>query len=160
MKYRFLKLIAIMFLTNFVRCTIWVVSSVLIRRFLCTKIFVSVSADSEDLHDVLDYLGEKQGKCYDIGGALRLSEDRLAKIRSECPSNNNTEALRMIIDDWLRKKYTTKRHGLPTWKALVKAVKSPFGGDDPELAERIAKHHPPQPSEGILICMCTVKPLN
>ena len=114
-------------------------------------IFVSVSADSKDLRGVLDYLGSKQGKCYDIGSALGLSEDRLAKIRSECPSDNNTKALRTIIYDWLKKKYDTKQHGPPTWKALVEAVESSLGGDDPELAERIAKDHPPQPSEGILI---------
>ena len=114
-------------------------------------IFVSVSADSKDLRGVLDYLGSKQGKCYDIGSALGLSEDWLEKIRSECPSDNNTKALRTIIYDWLKKKYDTKQHGPPTWKALVEAVESSLGGDDPELAERIAKDHPPQPSEGILI---------
>ena len=129
-----------------------------VPRILRTIIFVFVSAGKEDLHDVLDYLGVKQGKCYDIGSALRLSGDRLAKIRSECPSVNNTEALRTIIIDWLNKNYNTKRHGPPTWKALVKAVKSSFGGDDPELAERIAKDHPPQPSEGILLCNVYSKP--
>ena len=113
--------------------------------------FVSVSAGSVDLYDVLKYLGNKQGKCYDIGSALRLGEDRLAKIQSEFPGDT-TRALVTIIDDWLIKNYDTKRHGDPTWKALVKAVKSPSGGDDKELAEEIAKDHPAQPSEGTL-CM-------
>ena len=104
------------------------------------------SADSDDLFDILEYLRNKQGKCYDIGSALRLGQDRLAKIRSECPHDSN-KALREIINDWLKKNYNTERHGLPTWNALVKAVKSPFGGDDPELAEKIAKDHPAQPSQ-------------
>ena len=112
--------------------------------------FVSVSAGSVDLYDVLKYLGNKQGKCYDIGSALRLGEDRLAKIQSECPADT-TRALVMIIDYWLIKNYDKKRHGDPTWKALVKAVKSPFGGDDKELAEKIAKDHPAQPSEGTYV---------
>ena len=113
--------------------------------------FVSVSAGSVDLYDVLEYLENKQGKCYDIGSALRLDEGRLVKIQSECPGDT-TKALRTIITDWLKKNYDTKRQGDPTWKALVKAVKSPFGGDDKELAEKIAKDHPAQPSEGTL-CM-------
>ena len=41
-------------------------------------------------------------------------------------------------------KDTAPRHG----RLLVKAVKSPFGGDDPKLAEKIAKDHPLQPSGG------------
>ena len=115
--------------------------------------FVSVSAGSVHLYDVLEYLENKQGKCYDIGSALRLDEGRLLKIQSECPGDT-TKALRTIITDWLKKNYDTKMHGDPTWKALVKAMKSPFGGDDKELAETIANDHPAQPSEGIHMYMC------
>ena len=71
------------------------------------------SADSEDFHDILEYLVNKQGRCYEIGSALKLDEDRLARIRAECPLNNN-KALRQIINDWLKKNYNTERHGLPT----------------------------------------------
>ena len=94
----------------------------------------------------MKYLENKQGKCYEIGSALRLDESRLARIQSKCPCNT-TKALRMIINDWLKRNYNTERHGPPTWKALVKAIKFPFGGDDPELAERIARDHPVQSSE-------------
>ena len=109
-------------------------------------IFFSVSAGSDDLFDVLEYLENKQGKCYEIGSALRLDETRLEKIQSECPGDT-TKALRKIINDWLKRNYNTERHAPPTWKALVKAVKSLFGGDDTELAEKIAKDHPLKPSE-------------
>ena len=61
---------------------------------------------------------------------------------------NNTKALKTIINDWLKKNYNVEKHGPPTWKALVKAVQSPYGGDDSELAEKIAKEHPARPSEG------------
>ena len=96
--------------------------------------------------DIMEYLGNKQGRCYEIGSDLKLDEDRLDRIRAECPLNNN-KALRQIISDWLKKNYNTERHGLPTWKALVKAVKSSSGGNDTELAEKIAKDHPAQSSQ-------------
>ena len=114
--------------------------------FHCTIIFSSVSAGSDDLCVVQEYLGSKRAKCYAIGSALGLDQNRLDNIQSECVLNN-TKAMRTIINDWLKKNYNTERHGPPTWKALVKAVKSPIGGDDTELAEKIAKDHPAQPSE-------------
>ena len=104
------------------------------------------SADRGDFFDIMDYLGNKQGRCYEIGSALKLDEDRLDRIRAECLLNNN-KALRQIISDWLKKNYNTERHGPPTWKALVKAAKSPSGGNDTELAEKIAKDHPAQSSQ-------------
>ena len=117
-------------------------------HFNCAKIgvYVSIIIDIDDLFDVLDYLGNKHGKCYEIGSALGLDKSRLARIQSECLFNAN-KALRVIISNWLKQNYDTARHGPPTWKALVKAIKSPFGGDDPELAERIARDHPVQSSE-------------
>ena len=45
----------------------------------------------------------------------------------------STEALKTILNDWLKNIHDTERHGHPTWKALVKAVKSPYGGDNSEL---------------------------
>ena len=54
--------------------------------------------------------------------------------------------MRRIIEDWLKGKYNTAKFGPPTWEALVKAVKAPYGGDNPQLAERIYKDHPAQPS--------------
>ena len=110
-----------------------------------SRVAICFYIDSGDLFDVLEYLENKQGKCYEIGSALRLDETRLAKIQSDCPYDT-ARALR--INDWLKKEYNTERHGPPTWKALVKAVKSPFAGDDPKLAEKIAKDHPSQPSGG------------
>ena len=42
---------------------------------------------------------------------------------------------------WLRHRYDTSRHGLPTWKRLVEAVNSPAGGNNMALAYRIAYGH-------------------
>ena len=109
-------------------------------------ISVSVSAGQDDLLDVLEYLVNKQGKCYEIGSALKLDKDRLARIQSEYP-DDTTRALIMIISDWLMWNYNTEWHGYPTWKVFAKAVKSPFGGNDTQLAEKIAKDHPLKPSE-------------
>jgi len=54
---------------------------------------------------------------------------------------NPKQCLREVIIKWLRKTYDVDRHGPPTWRTLVKAVSDRAGGDNPALAEEIAKGH-------------------
>ena len=91
---------------------------------------------------MLDYLNREQAKCYDIGSALKVKPSSLETIEKECVLDYN-KALRRIITQWLKRNYDTERFGPPTWKVLVEAVKSPKGGDNVALAEKIAKDHPP-----------------
>ena len=51
------------------------------------------------------------------------------------------QCLREVIIRWLRKTYDVDRHGPPTWRTLVKAVSDKAGGNNPALAEGIAKEH-------------------
>ena len=51
------------------------------------------------------------------------------------------ECLEGSLKEWLRKAYDTAQHRVPSWERLVVAVANPVGGDNPALAERIAKRH-------------------
>ena len=51
------------------------------------------------------------------------------------------QCLREVIIRWLKKTYDVDRHGPPTWRTLVKAVSDKAGGNNPALAEGIAKEH-------------------
>jgi len=56
-------------------------------------------------------------------------------------SGNPKQCLREVIIRWLRKTHDVYKHGPPTWRTLVKAVSDKAGGDNPALAEEIAKDH-------------------
>ena len=76
-----------------------------------------------------------------IGGMFRLSPGTLETIRVN--HSDAEDCLQEMILKWLRKSgYDSQQYGPPTWRWLVKAVGSPAGGDNPELARRIAAQHP------------------
>ena len=43
---------------------------------------------------------------------------------------------------WLKKQYNYHKYGPPSWRALVKAVANPAGGNNPAKAMKIAENHP------------------
>ena len=73
-----------------------------------------------------------------IGLSLRLDNSELKRIERENRDNLEdclTEALAL----WLNKAYNTERFGEPSWELLARAVADPAGGNNPALAEEIAK---------------------
>ena len=52
-----------------------------------------------------------------------------------------TKALTEVLLTWLRRQYNVEKYGHPTWQRLREAVDSPSGGDNPALAEKIAKKY-------------------
>ena len=48
----------------------------------------------------------------------------------------------MLNVTWLQGSYNVQKFGPPTWRMLVKAVDSPAGGNDHNLAKKIASNHP------------------
>lgn len=92
--------------------------------------------DESDLHDIIKDIGSLKANYIKLGFALKLKyDDTLDRIKREIP--DSAEALIVVINEWLKKNYDWKRHGKPTWKALVKAVAS-LNGD---LAMKIASRH-------------------
>ena len=73
-----------------------------------------------------------------IGLALRLNPDTLRTISTK---DKSKDCLLDVLTQWLKKTYTVKRFGEPSWKLLVKAVSEPAGGNDHALAEKIAQKH-------------------
>ena len=70
--------------------------------------------------------------------ALRLSDaDIIARKRRDDPK----DCFREVLEQWLKKCYNAQKHGPPTWRKLVEAVANNNGGDNPALAETIAKTH-------------------
>ena len=56
-------------------------------------------------------------------------------------SQNIDQAFIEVLLVWLRQCYNIERFGFPTWQGLVKAVDSPAGGNNHELAKFIASNH-------------------
>ena len=80
---------------------------------------------------------------FSLGRSLKLRVDDLKKIREAYPSESNDElALNDVLLLWLQQKYNVGRFGQPTWKMLVEAVDKETGGNNHELACKIASHHP------------------
>ena len=80
---------------------------------------------------------------FSLGRSLRLEIDDLKKVREAYSSESDDEsALTDVLLLWLHQKYNVERFGQPTWKMLVEAVNKKTGGNDHDLAKKIASHHP------------------
>ena len=97
-----------------------------------------LSLAEDDHFDVLEEVGGLAARWRNMCIALRLSG--ADKIASTC-RDNPEECLRTVLEKWLKQCYNTQKHGLPTWRKLVGAVANDNGGNDPALAEAIAKNH-------------------
>lgn len=104
-------------------------------------VFGSCSLDDGDLFDVMKELSSLESHYYDIGVGLRLSIADLDNIEDSV-GQNPRRALRKVVAAWLQKKYDTQRFGPPTWRMLVEVVDNPEGGNDHQLAKKIALDHP------------------
>ena len=94
----------------------------------------------QDLHDILSTTIEVAARWKYIGDAFHLCPGTLETIREN--HSNAENCLREVILKWLRRSgYDYRQYGPPTWRWLVKAVSSPAGGNNPELARRIVALH-------------------
>ena len=84
-----------------------------------------------------------QSKFYDLGRSLRLEIRDLTAIRDAYPSDSDSvRALEDVLLLWLDRKYNAEKYGHPTWRMLVAAVDKETGGNNHELAKKIADQHP------------------
>ena len=75
-----------------------------------------------------------------IGLALRLDPSELKRIERE-KRDSAEDCLTEALTLWLNKAYNTERFGEPSWELLARAVAHPAGGNNPALAEEIAKKY-------------------
>jgi len=93
------------------------------------------------LHDILSATIEVAAKWRHIGDEFKLSPGTLETIRTDY--FHSEASLREVILRWLQRSgYDHRQYGPPTWRWVVKAVNSPAGGNNPELARLIAAKHP------------------
>ena len=82
-------------------------------------------------------------KFYDLGRCLRLRIHDLKAIRDAYPNESDSgRALEDVLLLWLDQKYDAEKYGRPTWRMLVTAVDKETGGNNHELAKKIADQHP------------------
>ena len=82
---------------------------------------------------------------FSLGRSLWLQANDLKAISEAYPTSDESDAERALNDVlllWLQQKYNVERFGLPTWRMLVEAVDKHAGGNDHELAKKIALNHP------------------
>ena len=80
-----------------------------------------------------------QSRYYFLGRSLNLKIATLRKIRDNNPSES--DGLEDVLLLWLDQRYDVNKHGPPTWRKLVEAVNDMGGGNNPELAKKIASNH-------------------
>ena len=103
---------------------------------LCLPCYTAEDDTQDVYRAVLDLAGMWRDMCF----ALGLRPAIVDTISATC-CGNPKQCLREVIIKWLRKTYDIDRHGPPTWRTLVKAVSDKAGGNNPALAEGIAKEH-------------------
>ena len=99
------------------------------------------SADISNLADILLDIHHVAPKWKAVGLLLRLHPSELELIEANHVKEGVMCCLHAVVDKWLKRSYDTATHGLPSWKLLVAAIAHPVGGNNPALAEEIARKH-------------------
>ena len=103
---------------------------------------ISISIKSlgeDDLTNVLKAVLPIKSVYFSLGQCLGLL---IAVLESIGKAESDTErALYEMLKLWLQQKYDAERFGLPTWRMLVEAVDQEAGGNNNELAKKIASNH-------------------
>ena len=90
---------------------------------------------------------------FPLGECLRLSSRDLKAIHEAYPDESMVgQALKDILLLWLNQNYKVEKFGPPTWRMLVEAVDKKTGGNNHELAKKIASNHPILLGNNIIIC--------
>lgn len=93
------------------------------------------------LHEVVSMLvyGNVGHKWFEIGVVLGLSYGDLMALKYSPESVH--EQVMKIVSKWLEGAYDTAMFGKASWKKLVEVIGSRAGGDNQQLAAKIAAEH-------------------
>ena len=112
----------------------WIIAVHNTTIILCT--------DEGDCYTVLQELEAVAYRWYEIGLALGLLPSTLERIKSFTSGESGFDkVLTSVIVEWLKMNYDTARHGKPTWRRIVKAVRATAGGSNPALADLLERKH-------------------
>lgn len=95
----------------------------------------------DDFHDVLREVVTLQDSYYQFGVELALPLRELDSIQKAFHEKSN-QAFTEVLRTWVMHRYNIDKYGPPTWRRLVEAVDRVTGGNDHELAKKIALNHP------------------
>ena len=116
---------------------------------LFVQFSIFFSTGEQDLHDVLSAAIEVAARWKYIGDMFQLSPGTLDAIEIANHYQPN-DCLREVILRWLRGSGSS--HSPPTWRRVVEVVGSPTGGNNPQLARRIASQH----CKGMAMYYCAI----
>ena len=109
----------------------------------CIKLFTKHHLSligGDDLFDLLQEMMPIASSWKAIGIGLRIDYGRLQMIQIDNDGNFRA-CLSAMLTCWLQRSYNVDRFGEPTWRAVVKVVADPAGGDNHALALSIAEQH-------------------
>jgi len=90
----------------------------------------------DDLADVFIAVKGLAADWWTLAIQLGLNHDSLSVIQADNPKDSVT-CLTKSIADWLKKNYNVKKHGLPSWRSLVRCLTEM----DKAQALRVADKH-------------------
>ena len=94
----------------------------------------------DDIFEVYAEVISIAGAWEKIAIGLKVPPTKVSCIAKEKP-NDPEMCLYSLLHEWIKKTYNVQKYGHPSWQFLVKAVASSLGGNNPALAETIAKEH-------------------
>lgn len=95
----------------------------------------------DDLFDVKQALTPVVARWQAIGEGLRLKGGKLDEIRTNHP-NDAASCMGVVASNWLKRNYSVRRFGEPTWRKLVEMIGSPMAGNNLNHARNVAEEHP------------------
>ena len=101
-------------------------------------IAIVLSIDTTHLHDVMSETVNVILEWYNLGLALGLLPRTLDVIQSQ--NVDPTTCRRTMLTDWLRKKDHVSQTGHPSWRTLVRALRSAIVNRE-DVANDIAQKH-------------------
>lgn len=101
-------------------------------------------ADSDSLFDIESEVIDIAAKWESFGLALRIPQAKLSTIKAT-PGSTPESCLKATLLEFLKKNYNTGMYGEPSWRLVVTAVAQRAGGDNVELALKIARKHSSTP---------------
>ena len=123
-----------------------------VHSYLCTFVLRNLNfmwcilSDEESWNDIIVACSPLAAKWKQLSGFMGLSFKTIHAIKD---SNYNPEdSWNEALMKWILQDYNTEKHGLPSWKSLLKTVSRV----DPPLFEKLAKEHQLQ-VKGISIIM-------
>ena len=100
---------------------------------------IMFATGTDDLFDVKTEVDSIAAEWYNFGMALNLEHQQLSVIK--IAEHRPKECLNNVLVEFLKKNYDWEKYGVPSWRLIVIALGHRTGGNNTELALRVAEEH-------------------